>query len=1076
LLLALFLPTGGDAYAQSPARTLAVRSFRDKLWGAWVGELAIGGWGEALEFKHCGTVVPQSEVPAWTAPTVNVDFGSAGDQVSVELPFLEALANRGVFAGWDAFGSTFRDMTFDQLFSANVLAQQNLRNGIPAPTSGLYGNTGGNAENQSWEMESDWTGMVVPGQVNAAIDLNWRAGHVAFYAEGVYGGVMIAAMHAAAFFAASVDEIVDAGRRAVPTGSAYRRMIEDVIAWHAQYPTDWTLAWQQVQARYGASVCTLKALPNGAYVLLGLLYGGGDLEQSGLIAIRAGQDTDCTAQNVGAILGNWLGLSGVPAKFKVALDPNIDFWRTQWTLNTILRLSEDLAREAVLATGGAITGSGDDEVWTIPAQAATVPPILEQIPVGANTPPTLQARIDAQSGRTVTFSATAADADGIAAFEWSFGDLTRAGGASATHTYLQDGYYQVTCYVTDRTGNTSWTRLDVAIGVAATPSVVTMDAVDASASVAGPVAGRLSITRVGPTNADLVVRYALAGTAANGVDYDPLPGQATIKAGFATENVLVRPRSTGAGKTVRLTVLDEPAYRVGTARDGTVTIFATLPSAPAAPSGVRTTASGGGITVAWNASAGATAYNVYRATAAGGEDATPYLRGVTATSILDAAVAVGTTYYYVVTAMNAVDESARSSEASARSGVATPTPRATTTPPPGCVASSTLRQTGTNGDYFRQIASDNSIRVSDRQRLRNTASLTICGVSAYLWNAGPVNGSTVTTGTFHLEVWSDAGGVPGVQLGGDSSPIDAATLPAMQGQAPVQLVVWTANPPRPSGDFWLVLQSDSLSNDQLAWSAAAFNPSAYADANYDAWKLGVDKHTDFTFTVFTAGGAAGTATPAPSPLATPTIVRTATTTQTRSATPSATAARSATPSPRPTTPPPPGCIASSTLRQTGTNGDYFRQIASDNSIVASDRQRLRNTVPLTICGVSAYFWSAGLVNGSTLTTGTFHLEVWSDAGGVPGVQLGGDSSPLDAATLPAVQGQAPVQLVVWAANPPRPSGDFWLVLQSDSLSNDQLAWSAAAFNPSAYADGNYDAWKLAVDKNTDFTFTVYTQP
>jgi PKD repeat protein len=477
-------------------------------------------------------------------------------------------------------------------------------------------------------------------------------------------------------------------------------MMEDVIAWYAQYPNDWTLAWQQVQARYGASFCTLKALPNGAYVLLGLLYGGGDLERSGLIAIRAGQDTDCTAQNVGAILGNWLGLSGVPAKFKVGLDPNIYFWRTQWTLNTILRLSEDLAREAVLATGGAISGSGDDEVWTIPAQAATVPPILERIPASANTPPTLQARIDAQSGRTVTFSATATDPDGIAAFEWTFGDLTRAGGAAVTHTYLQDGYYQVTCYVTDRTGNTSWARLDVAIGVAATPPVVTIDAVDASASVAGPVAGRLSITRVGATDGDLVVRYAVSGTAASGVDYDPLSGRATIKSGFATENVLVRPRSTGAGRTVRVTVLDDPGYRVGTVRDGTITIFATLPSAPAAPSGVRATATGNGITVSWNATSGATAYSLYRATAAAGEDATPYLRGVTATSIFDTAVTTGATYYYVVTALNAVDESARSSEASAGAGVATrtPTPRPTTTPPVGCVASSMLRQTGPNGD------------------------------------------------------------------------------------------------------------------------------------------------------------------------------------------------------------------------------------------------------------------------------------------------------------------------------------------------------------------------------------------
>jgi hypothetical protein len=264
------------------------------------------------------------------------------------------------------------------------------------------------------------------------------------------------------------------------------------------------------------------------------------------------------------------------------------------------------------------------------------------------------------------------------------------------------------------------------------------------------------------------------------------------------------------------------------------------------------------------------------------------------------------------------------------------------------------------------------------------------------------------------------------------------------------------------------MQSDSLSNDHLAWSAAAFNPTAYATAAYDAFKLGIDKGTDFTFTIFTTSAGASTASRTPSPTVAVTPTLTAVATRTATVTPSS--------SPVSTPSPPAGCVASSTLRQTGPNGDYFRQIASDNSVRNSDRQRIKNGAALTICAVSAYFWNAGPLNGSTLTTGTFHFEVWSDAGGSPGVQLGGDSTRIDAATLPAAQGQAPVQLLIWGANPPQPSGDFWLVMQSDSLSNDHLAWSAAAFNPNAYATAAYDAFKLGIDKGTDFTFTIFTQP
>jgi hypothetical protein len=86
---------------------------------------------------------------------------------------------------------------------------------------------------------------------------------------------------------------------------------------------------------------------------------------------------------------------------------------------------------------------------------------------------------------------------------------------------------------------------------------------------------------------------------------------------------------------------------------------------PAAPTGLQATAGDGQVALTWAASAGATSYNVYRATTAGGEGATPYRTGLTATSFTDTGLTNGTTYYYQVTAVNAAGESARSAEVSA---------------------------------------------------------------------------------------------------------------------------------------------------------------------------------------------------------------------------------------------------------------------------------------------------------------------------------------------------------------------------------------------------------------------------
>jgi fibronectin type 3 domain-containing protein len=85
---------------------------------------------------------------------------------------------------------------------------------------------------------------------------------------------------------------------------------------------------------------------------------------------------------------------------------------------------------------------------------------------------------------------------------------------------------------------------------------------------------------------------------------------------------------------------------------------------PAAPTGLTATAGNAQVSLSWTASSGASSYNVYRSTTSGG----PYTRiatGITTTSYTDTTVVNGTTYYYVVTAVNANGESGFSNQASA---------------------------------------------------------------------------------------------------------------------------------------------------------------------------------------------------------------------------------------------------------------------------------------------------------------------------------------------------------------------------------------------------------------------------
>ena len=100
---------------------------------------------------------------------------------------------------------------------------------------------------------------------------------------------------------------------------------------------------------------------------------------------------------------------------------------------------------------------------------------------------------------------------------------------------------------------------------------------------------------------------------------------------------------------------------------------------PAAPAGLVASAGNAQVGLTWSAASGATSYNVKRATVSGGPYTT--ITSVTGTSFTNTGLTNGTTYYYVVSAVNAFGESANSSQAGA-----TPAAPPAAPPTPGGLA------------------------------------------------------------------------------------------------------------------------------------------------------------------------------------------------------------------------------------------------------------------------------------------------------------------------------------------------------------------------------------------------------
>lgn len=361
-------------------RRLAVADYRDKMAAGWIGQMAGVGWGAPTEFKYNGRIVPQDDVPPWKPELIN-QF--AQDDIYVEMTFLKTLASYGLDVSIRQAGIDFANSRYP-LWHANLAGRDNLRRGIAPPDSG-HPQFNSHADDIDYQIEADYAGLISPGMPNLAIELGEKFGRLMNYGDGLYGGQFVSGMYCEAFFDRDIEKIVRAGLKCIPSQSQYAQTIRDVLAWHAENPDDWPVCWKKIDDKYRLHPqyrrfsCTnhqenafdIDAKINGAYVVMGLLYGKGNLDQTIVISMRCGQDSDCNPSNAAGILAASLGRKNIPERFISALDVKTKFSHTDYNFGSLLDVCEQLTRQAVVLCGGHIESSADgSEVLFIPLDEA----------------------------------------------------------------------------------------------------------------------------------------------------------------------------------------------------------------------------------------------------------------------------------------------------------------------------------------------------------------------------------------------------------------------------------------------------------------------------------------------------------------------------------------------------------------------------------------------------------------------------------------------------------------------------------------------------------------------------------
>ncbi len=363
--------------ATADERSILLEDLRDKVKGGWVGQMIGVSYGAPTEFQYLNRMIPEDELPEWNPEMISEALNQ--DDLYVDITFAAALDHYGLEATPDQFGEMFRDTEF-ALWHANLSARRALRRGVPGHLSGTP-KYNIHANDIDFQIEADFVGLMTPGLPQAANDIGMRAGRVMNYGDGIYGGLFVSGMYAAAFFEDDPRAIVEAGLATLPSQSIYAHVIADLLSWHTQHPVEWQQAWHLLEGKWnGNEVCpsgadhpfNIDASLNGAYIALGLLYGDSNFEKTMLISTMAGQDSDCNPSSALGILGVVLGYDGIPEKYTAGVDAIADekFNYTDYSLNDIVDSTMTRAIALIEQTGGSVS---DGVAYIVTQEAQQAP-------------------------------------------------------------------------------------------------------------------------------------------------------------------------------------------------------------------------------------------------------------------------------------------------------------------------------------------------------------------------------------------------------------------------------------------------------------------------------------------------------------------------------------------------------------------------------------------------------------------------------------------------------------------------------------------------------------------------------
>lgn len=315
---------------------IGYKEYCDKVKGCYLGKNIGGTLGAPFECFR-GVYDIDFFMQDVSSPVPN-------DDVDLQLVWLAAVEHEGKNIDSHILAQYWENYV-SAVISEYGTGKNNYQMGILPPLSGHLRNEN-RESNGAWIRTEIWA-CLCAGNPALAANYAYYDACVDHSGEGIYAAVFTATVQAAAFFESDVYKLIEIGLSYLPEQCGVRNAV-NVVLESFKRGDDWKAArkklliaepssfgeiggeWKGTAQVPASPKCPVQEkdhdIPKAVHgydapasigiVLIGWLYGGGDFGKSICLATNCGEDTDCTAGTLGAILGICGGAQKIPEKWK----------------------------------------------------------------------------------------------------------------------------------------------------------------------------------------------------------------------------------------------------------------------------------------------------------------------------------------------------------------------------------------------------------------------------------------------------------------------------------------------------------------------------------------------------------------------------------------------------------------------------------------------------------------------------------------------------------------------------------------------------------------------------------------